>query len=298
MTKLNGVVDNDELYKIGELKLKYRIASTASNVGLTGLFINSKDVQTVTIKGGAFVAHSDSGIAGGETSKELEPAATFSGNRVRLGSNTVGAVLSIPNKYSIIFFSLGNIAGDDYNGLFDDIDLSELRFSSYLHTIEGYSFKGDIASLRNNTSLVKIAFNHAEKLYGDISALSDLTALTFVSIKGLANALTTEYSKSNITGEIKAFAGAIGLTSLDISCTHINGRLEDLCEGMAANRTSGTLACYGVSSSNSDVTLNGVSSNNNDIYITFSNTGCVIGRTSGASDIATYTKSSDTWSYA
>ena len=164
----------------------------------------------------------------------------------------------ITSKYNISY--LGNW-GEVGNFLYD---IEELKYSHLLTQliIQNLNVTGDISSLKDMTALISLTLVNLN-VTGDISSLKDMTALTYLSLND----------------DLKVI-----------------GTFESLVSALSAKRTSGS-CLYWLSGSN--ITYNGERWISGRKFVEFSSDGCNVydGENNTGKKIASYVKSTNTWSY-
>ena len=234
ITKLNGSVNNNELLRIGEMRM--RIAKVENPTDATqgfGIYIN-KPVVLKIVDNGYF------------TDKTLT---ANKGKTITLnvGSNGVwvsndNIEIAILDKYSITALSVlyPNQTSADY-GLNKYFNLSDLKYSTALASLSAYNTQvtGDIVNLKNLTALTSLSFSNSQ-VTGDIANLKGLTALTYLSayntqvtgdianLKGLTALTSLGLSNTKVTGDIANLKGLTALTSLGLSNTKVTGDIVNL----------------------------------------------------------------------
>ena len=145
-----------------------------------------------------------------------------------------------------------------------------------------YSF--DIDELKYST-LIDFLYLDSINVTGDISSLKDLTALTNLVL-----------NNSNVTGDISSLKDLTALTNLKLSDEKITGTFESHVSALSAKRTSGS-CLYWLSGSN--ITYNGERWITGKKLVEFNSEGCNVykGESNTGQKIASYVKSTDTWSY-
>lgn len=255
ITKLQGVVNNDNLLKIGECRVYNSTSSSTADATFT---ISSKEAMTIvghglTIEGGS------SYVVGA------------SGDTVLVLSNTNGYV-EIPNKNNLLGLKIGKNSGTLVGSTY--IDLSCLEYANnltelYVSSDNEHHF-GDIANLpaletlRSNETrwtddIARIGFLPSLKtLYLENSNYTHGSIASIVSSKfpKLENLLLIH--NFGITGSISDLGSLTTLKNLNVTDSiAVMGDISDLASRMVANgRTSGTLSVTGTGSG---VTHNGES---------------------------------------
>ena len=172
------------------------------------------------------------------------------------------------------------------------------------------NFFFDIEELKYSHLLTEIRFNNLEGLTGDISSLKDLTALTYLalgspnitgdisSLIGLTKLTNLILDNSHVTGDISSLKDLTALTYLSLNDDlKIIGTFESLVSALSAKITSGS-CIYWLSGSN--VTYKGKRWITGKKLVEFNSVGCEVydySTDSKGSKIASYVKSTNTWSY-
>ena len=207
VTKLNGIVDNINLKKLGELRL-----SIQKSVALTA------DARTITL--GCYSPVAIEVIGGYFTDKTFsENYGTTAKAEANITKELIvsnnDCILRFINKSDVISFTLGkNFAATDFK-----FDLSELKYSG----ITTASFYGagnvaeDISIIKDIPQLKSINISRSE-CFGDIASLADA--------KNLEVFIATYCSK--IYGDISSLVNNSKLKKLSLSHTSVLGDLSYL----------------------------------------------------------------------
>ena len=186
----------------------------------------------------------------------------------------------ITSKYSII--SLDKWGG--YGNYSFDID--ELKYSTLLNglALTNLNVTGDISSLKDFITITNLTLNGLNVI-GDITSLSRLTALNGLTLTNL-----------NVTGDISSLKDLTALTNLTLTDIKITGTFESYVSALSAKRTSGS-CLYWLSGSN--ITYNGERWITGKKFVEFNSDGCNVydGENNTGKKIASYVKSTNTWSY-
>ena len=200
ITKLNGIVNNDNILKLGELRLQLLPVSspTADTEAVTLKF--SKNTS-VAISGNAYFTDSALSANNGKT-------VNFTGNIQQLIylSNNDG-YLSILDKYDIMILQVNHAK--------TMLDLDLLKFTNKLEILVCKA-SGNISKLGNfkNISTIQIK---GDELYGDIKSLNDDTNLEILEIDSL-----------NITGDISSLSKLNKCKRIMLKGAVLTGDLSDL----------------------------------------------------------------------
>ena len=226
VTKLNGIVNNDSLLKLGELRIKIdKVQSPSkSNRSLTIVVNSSTNIRI--IGEGYFTDENLSANKG--KSLLLNPESL---NYIYVSNNDV--TVSVENKYNLTSIWCNAAqnpdgAGKEHNNIHINID--DLKYSTALTALNlsNTSVTGDIVAVKNLTRLYYLNLSNTS-VTGDIAAVKNLTALTalnlsntsvtgdIVAVKNLAN-LTNLFSRSNnTTGDISTISSLTKLSQCQLN---------------------------------------------------------------------------------
>ena len=229
VTKLKGAVDNQNLLRIGEMRIKFNKVSNPTDTTQCIILKVSRDTKIEIIGDGYFT---DSSLAQ-NNGKNLTILANVS-TEVYVSNNDIE--FSIPDKYAIANISVK----EQYRGN-ASFDIEGLKFSTsltnlYLTNMPAY---GDIAALKNLTALTNINLDNTQ-ISGDIAALKNLTALTkltasntqisgdIAALKNLTALTKLTASNTQISGDIAALKNLTALTNINLDNTQISGDIINL----------------------------------------------------------------------
>ncbi len=202
VTKLNGTVDNDNLLRIGEIRLfNSKLSNPTSNSQYISLTF-SKDAN-LEIVGDAYFTNSTLTENKGKTKNcQANQNGAF-----YLSNND--CQIAILDKYSLIKVEANNHRVGD---------LEDLRFSKGLSAIiiTDRGQMGDIANLKNLTALTALRLSNTQ-VSGDIANLKNLTALTNLNL-----------SNTQVSGDIANLKNLTALTDLNLSNTQVSGDIANL----------------------------------------------------------------------
>ena len=148
---------------------------------------------------------------------------------------------------------------------------------------------GDISSLSESTKLKYVKFGvtyGGKNVFGDIGVFSNMKYINTITF--------TDINK--ITGKLSSLNNLIFLSLLVINESSVTGAFEDLVKAQCnAGRISGGLKSW---HTNANVTLNGKKPSYK-LFLNFTESGCDIyeGENTSGNRVASYVKSTDTWSY-
>lgn len=227
ITKLKGSVDNNSLLKLGEMRIKVS-EDTSNTPSRHKIVLTFYEDAVLSIIGNGYFTNDSLSANNG---KSISVKAYV---QTELYVSNGNFEISIPNKYALTYFRIyaSNIS----------VDIEDLKYSTELTSIilsETPSY-GDISALSNLTKLTYIGAFMCTKIYGDISALSNLTGLTnfgLVSTKisgdisvlsNLTGLTMFTISETNVSGDISALSNLTGLTNFDLANTNIMGDIASL----------------------------------------------------------------------
>lgn len=195
-TKLNGVVENNNLLKIGEFRIKLHTVNKENEFTQVLDMRCNSPVTFRSLNGELLFSNSAE-----YPSSEFLSEVTFGGpdNITRVYLKNTDATIQVFNKYGITFISNGNSNEDSgFHGLEVNIDdfkysrgITELSFpksdnkaSGNLGTLKqmteligldfsGSSISGDISELQNCKKIKRLNFNGCQNIYGDFSVLGN-----------------------------------------------------------------------------------------------------------------------------
>lgn len=253
ITKLNGQVDNNNLYRIGELRIKFsKVTSpTDKSQGISVSFI--KDTKLEILGDGYFT---DQALSANKGKTIIVPANTIT--KVYVSNSDL--YLCIMDKYALEALSFTPLL-DDTTGYYaknKELNLEELKYSTRIFKLVMFDSKayGDISSLKNFTNLSYVRMGSTD-ISGDISSLKNLTNLTYLDI-----------GFTNIFGNISALSNMTNLTYLGADSTAITGDVSSLerlvkIQYLMLNNVnlSGDISALGGMTSCMFLFVNGVSGN-------------------------------------
>ena len=228
ITKLQGVVDNASLLKLGELRIGFSNNGNPSNIQSIGVGVTNP-VSLEILGDGYFTDSKNSNLG-----KKMD--FNYPSNSVNMvGSNT----LSIVEKYNLTTLSISSRQTNVTDFCIDDLkaskELVKLNMNSEFVT-------GDIASLGNLNKLNYLSLRNSKFVTGDITSLSNLIGLTNIDITGTSlignisvfsnfPKLAHIYmSNSSATGNIDVLYNNSVLTEIFANNTNITGDLAKLPE--------------------------------------------------------------------
>jgi len=268
VTKLKGIVDNDNLKKFGVLTLNIAEADSGGN----RLVISGQVTGKARIIGNGHFTN---------TGSTFDP------------SGDIGTEVNIPfqgwssnGNYKIEIDDKYNLSGTFNSGNSQSLDLSDLMYNTAFTRFTMKGCEGDIIALINkNPLLTTVICNNTEnpsKVYGN---LGDLESVNITNLN---------LSYSGITGNLDDFK-SVNITNLDLSYSGITGAIERYAERVYNNIPDGGNYVILVPAT---VTLNNRPVGINDFTAYIRKNGSILTLTniSGTTTFATY--DGENWTYA
>lgn len=242
VTKLKGVVSNDNLPIFGKIK----ITRVNNNAESNNRIIRLRGTGTFTI-----------------TSNDV--------NSIRVGGTTQSLPYTWTPAVPEQVFDLGlnwdgignSILIDKYNGslihfeafIQTSFTLDELAYLTGVTIFRARGGKGNIKGLSSMLSMTELSIDSTSNIVGNLSSISGLTSLTSVSlptgvsgtVADVANLTSlTSFKIINcnlITGDVSGFGGLTSLATLQIQGSGVTGRLEGFAANQVkAGRTTGSVS--------------------------------------------------------
>ena len=206
VTKLNGVINNDALLKIGELRFKVKKVDSPSK--------NSQEVSVSFVEGGKINIIGEGYFTDSTLSSNLGKSIEISDSKEKkLYLSNGDYEVSIMDKYNLVGLNLTNT--DVTN---KEIDLDSFKYTNSLNYLYIYGTKvsSDISVFQESKNLRQITI-HDTSVTGDISVLGNLTALNSVNL-----------SNTSVTGDISVLGNLTALNSVNLSNTSVTGDISVL----------------------------------------------------------------------
>lgn len=215
VTKLKGVVNDDSLLGLNELRLTVQHVT-----GIEGILLTVTEPITVkSLKGGMI-------SLGGTTGYTQSVEITNINNPTNIYFRNIGeTVISVSNKHSLKAIRLTSD-----NSYFKDFNLDDLKYCENLSEIDVLvdgGACGDIASLKN-LPLEKLNLwntqSDTSKIYGDASFLSNVryVSLMFVSSKNLRGTISKiNYFLNMPNKESNVYVKIASENDISAECTRI-----------------------------------------------------------------------------
>ena len=178
VTKLSGVVDNPDLLRLGEIRIKVRKLNTEyEHRALTLSF--SKETN-ITITGDGYFT--DKNSVSNKGKQIVVPANTQTIVYISNGDYDI----NIYNKYDLTFFvdyAFGEVNAPQKSGF--SINIEDFKYSRNITRINTSEINGDIAAVKNLTNLTSLSMR-LSNITGDISNLSSLTKLASAQLNSVS----------------------------------------------------------------------------------------------------------------
>ena len=209
VTKLKGSVDNNELLRIGEMRIKVEsVESPTKNT--QGFSCTFSEPTTLEIVGEGYFT--DDTLTENKGKSMVVPANNNTNIIV-----SQATIVSIRDKYNLVtlycFISNGSPYGQN-----KVLNIEDLKYSHNIRELNLYNMKvtGDIANLKNLTALTVLLLNNTN-VTGDISALKNITSLNRINL-----------SNTNVTGDIANLKNLTALTGISLTNIQITGDIAQL----------------------------------------------------------------------
>ncbi|RGN83060.1 hypothetical protein [Segatella copri] len=212
ITKLNGVVDNELLPKLYEIRIEITSVSNPSNLtqGLSFNFASPVDLKII----------GDGYFTDETLTENLGKVKSNVSNNIDIFVSNGDYLLSISNKTQITTLQASN---KNIHGSIESnkkFDINNLKYSKQLFHVSGENVIGDISAFKGKSNLNYISLNNT-RVTGDISALSNLTKLK-----------SAFFNNTGITGDISALANLTALKIITAGNTGLYGNLGSLPDNM------------------------------------------------------------------
>lgn len=209
ITKLNGVINNDSLLHLGEMRVKFYKETNPTKRSRT-LRIGTREQITLKVVGdGYFTDENLTANLGESVVVNNEIKSVYVSNS--------DVEVSISDKYN--FYAISDVvvpsesASPDINRV---VDLNDLKYSKLIQQINftNSRIEGDLDSLSNLVNLTVLSLSN---LSGDIKSLGKLTSLTALELNG-----------KNIFGNLSSLVNLSRLNKLNVKETSIMGDISSL----------------------------------------------------------------------
>ena len=237
ITKLNGIVNNENLLKIGEFRIKIDKVQTPSTSNRS-LAIGVNIPTNIRIIGSGYFTDENLSADKGK-SLLLNPKSL---NYIYVSNDDI--TISIENKYNLTRFNCNAVQNPwdvGMNHANIHINIEDFKYSTALTGLglSSTSVSGDIAAVKNLTALTGLVLN-STSVSGDIAAVKNLTALTglglnstsvsgdIAAVKNLTALTGLALSSTSVSGDIAAVKNLTALTSLNTRFSNVNGDISNI----------------------------------------------------------------------
>lgn len=213
ITTLNGVVDNPNLVKVGEIRIHVK-ANSAASANSQELYLASLGTIQVRAEGGGYF-----GTAYATVDSEHLTNLTITSSQRKIFVANMDFDLVITNKYAIDRFQTQTTKSSI------SVDLNDLAYSDVklLRVVSDDSF-GDISFLKHSSILQEAYIEANDAIYGDIAAFAGKTTLTRISV----------YGSQRIVGNLSSIAGCSALTTFQVQNTGVIGNVSSIPSTVAS----------------------------------------------------------------
>ena len=274
VTTLNTVVDNSELPMLNAIKVTVHPTDDETHRRITVNSTNLSDLEIIT---------------DGNHSYSVETIS--SGKRITFENGEYNAF--IKGKYDLTRLQIITGTGNPTDIGFDVKGISYANKLTRL-ALCGANISGNIEDLvvgsENNENITYFEF-YFSNISGNLESIQN-----WINLEQLYFQKQGAFNSIQVSGNIGTIVGKMTkLSSIWFNgAPNIVGSIESVVENQCSNgRTSGTLTVR----TNSIVTLNSTNlADSTNLVLTYSTTGCNISIDSNV--VATYNKSTNTWTYA
>lgn len=287
VTKLQGNVSGNLPY-LGELRIPIHTVSNITEVTQRRIELATKDpdCKIFTADGSAKLC----------TSSDLTNPSNSITYKDVIGDKNKQEIYCLDGDYDVVItnrYKITALEAWNKEEMVWTLDLAKLSYCADLETLRfepGFNgCFGDISSLSESTKLKYVKFRvtyFGKKVFGDIGVFSNMKLINTIDFTDI----------TGITGKLSSLNNLILLSYLSINESSVTGTFEDLVKAQCnAGRTSGGLMSW---HTNANVTLNGKMPNY-QLFLNFTASGCDIyeGTDTSGNRVASYVKSTGTWSY-
>lgn len=207
VTRLSGSTSNNELLRLGEMRIKLKKITSPSKNTQTFSVTAKKDTNLEIIGDGYFTGSNLSENKG----KTMTIPADSTQSIIVSNNNLEIAIL---DKYSISSIGVNkNTAEQNMSVCIDDFKYSSLlTYIGFVNT----EVSGNIDSLKNCKGLTYVDLSKSS-VCGDIASLKDINSLTSVSLAG-----------TQISGDISNLKKLTSLNTLSLYNTKVSGDISNL----------------------------------------------------------------------
>lgn len=221
ITKLDGHLDNTDLLKLGELRVKYILYNGAGEASAKSqkLTISTNGDEIVSIIGDGFFTDSSLQQNLGKT---LDVSNV---NNLSLYVSNSNCEVSFSNKYNIVEISSNWTINDSEWPTVEDrttksININDLKYSKHLTKVDlaGDMTTGDISIIENLPELKEFSISSDNNVTGDIKSV--------IGLQNLESFLV--YECHNITGDISSFSGIKKIKNIAVTSDKVYGNIASI----------------------------------------------------------------------
>lgn len=287
VTKLQGNVSANLPY-FGELRIPVHTVSGITEVTQRKIVLATKDpdCKIFTADGSAKLC----------TSIDLTNPSNSITYKDVIGNKDKLEIYCLDGDYDVVItnrYKITRLEAFNQKEMVWTLDLAKLSYCADLEILlftPGFNgCFGDISSLSESTKLKSVIIGvtyGGKNVFGDIGVFSNMKDINIINFTDI----------SGITGKLSSLNNLILLSGLYINESSITGTFEDFVKAQCnAGRTSGGLKSW---HTNANVTLNGKKPSYK-LFLNFTESGCDIyeGENTSGNRVASYVKSTGTWSY-
>lgn len=235
VTKLNGVINNDELPVLGCFKVKFdKVNKPTSYTQSIGILTNKP--TTLKIVGEGYFTDS---TFTNNVGKEITIG---DGGNSKIFVSNDGVTLLVSNKYNITAFKdwEESLNYPSKRGLNKHFNLEDLKYFNSLRVLDfnGQGVSGNISALENLPILQ--LYLDSKNITGDIKSIGKISTLNLFELRGSSvtgdiSALANLKNLTNFSnygtvlhGDISAFSGLSKLTSFELFASALNRITGDI----------------------------------------------------------------------
>lgn len=253
VTKLKGVVDNDNLPVLGEI----RFSNKAGEGILSGRLSIQGEGCTIEVSGGTFTVGSDT------TPRTSYTIPNSSQTNFKLSNDNIEGTIS--NKDDVVLLSAGT-AGTPSQDTNIKILFNDLEYCEDLEYIQWYKIASDdvlnLENIQNLTQLMlwdcTIEIKNLPVSLTSIDTRRSRVGIKTSDLASLISLTSIVTSYSDIDGNIESFGNLKMVSSFTCdNCGALKGELADLITALATNRPVGAPASVMFQFVNTQCTYNG-----------------------------------------
>ena len=237
VTKLSGSTSNNELLRLGEMRIKLKKIISPSEKSQELSIAVKKDTNLEIIGDGYFT---DRGLSENRGKK----VSIVAGSPQSIFVSNNNLEIAILDKYSILSIGINKNTGEQNMSIcIDDLKYSNLlTYIGLLNT----EVSGSIGSLKDCKNLTYIDLLKSS-VYGDIASLKDIKSFTNINLsvtqtsgdisnlKNMTSLKSLSLYSTNVSGDISNLKNMTSLTTLYLGNTNVYGDIGSLAGCKALN---------------------------------------------------------------